>query len=1406
MSTTVGRNSLIMACGTAASRVTGQIRTIFLVGALGTTGIAANAYQAGAQIPQVIFNLLSTGVFNAVLVPQIVRTLKQKDADERLSKLITLSIALLLAITLLMASGTPLLTMLYLDSSWTPAQRALANAFTLWCMPQILFYGLYTVLGQILAAKGRFATYAWSSVGANVISCIGFGAFIMLFGNAGRQPMSFWTSGKIALTAGAWTAGVAFQALVLFIPLLRCGIHYRPRWGLHGLGLRSMGQVAVWSIAMVLLNQLMGIVNSRVNTGAPTAGGDLYGIAGNASYQYAYTIYVLPYSIIAVSITTAVFPRMSRAISEHRIGDARADLSSSLRSTGLAMFFFTAVMIAMPVPLVKALIPSTNVHGAILISGPLIGLLVGLVPTSAFLLVQRAFYAYEDGRSPFLFAAADNAVQLLLLLTSLRFAPPKYWTLMVALSLSLSYIITFPWVFWLLRRRFGGRIDGKRIIIMHVKALIAGAAACACGLFLNPLVTRLVGAKVSSVNGHMSWWQSIVICAILTIVVTAVYAGLLWLMRVEEFSSLIVTMKARLLRRTSTATSVSTPAESETEEAQAQNAEVEEGTTAIAENDNHYDDYSLGDDGTSENDGSAERAAETVTDLERPVQDQPVQDQPRGIPSDNLPPSFAPTVNRKGQRPSIKSVVLPNVAANAAGAAAGIAAGNNAQPRIPTILPTPHHSTRQAASVAAAQPTIPTARMSASPLSQRMTAEHGETTTMKPQLGDTVIGRYTLVSSLRESDGLSAWIANDRMLAQSCQLFIITDTSVLPQINEAASTLALANSRYCTPVLQLQHVGDAAVVITEPDSGLALAEYMQRSSSSFLSYDAIRSIVGQCTQAVQELLDTGLTHTALSTDTIRVICKRGLALHTEDGETIVPMATLAELSALLGAWEPFGNLSDHDIILPSVSGSASISMVALRDTSDDKIVELPDGLVTSTKLPELSISEAGLAAGAEARFVNEQRLAQQAFLAQLPGDPPSADQPVIPEAELFEPDTAEPSKTLASLQSKVGQLMGSLRKDGEPESPVTTSTAEETAIEQPMPVYAPLPASFPPAAKPHRSATGATKAQAQSGNGVNVPANAAGASGVVGGTGKPRTTGATGEIQSIVANMPNVPLPEENDNERTRAGSIPPLPQSGEAQVSEGEQTVAGSHPTTRAAQPIATNAMPQPRAHMSESLAALAARSAKAAASGDAVMPPSFAVSASAPGANGAAIPGSSKSRTRMTAPISRDALRNMSGGRPAAAPGANVPGVQTPAQRAQSDAFDPTVTVPLLGTDGTSVDQLPPMAQIMPPSFAPQQVHDVNASNVGRNIEEDLPDQPLWGQLKIKVIAIVVALVLLVVGLVAAWFILNGDNHGGGSDNQDWPNKTDIDNVPFGNSTTQNSTSKNSAAQSDIVYIRVL
>lgn len=72
-----------------------------------------------------------------------------------------------------------------------------------------------------------------------------------MFGNAAQQPIGFWTPATLALTAGTWTLGVAFQGLVLLIPLKRLGFHFHLRFGVRGIGLRSMGPVAGWSLGIV---------------------------------------------------------------------------------------------------------------------------------------------------------------------------------------------------------------------------------------------------------------------------------------------------------------------------------------------------------------------------------------------------------------------------------------------------------------------------------------------------------------------------------------------------------------------------------------------------------------------------------------------------------------------------------------------------------------------------------------------------------------------------------------------------------------------------------------------------------------------------------------------------------------------------------------------------------------------------------------------------------------------------------------------------------------------------------------------------------------------------------------------------------------------------------------------------
>ena len=541
MSSSVGRNSLIMASGTAASRVTGQVRTILLAWALGTTGYAANAYQAGSMIPQVIYTLVSGGIFNAVLVPQIVRTLKAKDAETKLNKLITLAITMLLGVTLLMAIATPLLTRLYVNGS--PETMALATSFTLWCMPQIFFYGLYTVVGQILAAKDHFVTYAWSSVGANVISCIGFGTFIALFGRATERPLEFWTPTKIALTAGAWTLGVAFQALVLFIPLTKIGLRYRPKFGIHGIGLRSMGPVAIWSVGIVIVDQIGNILITRVATSAPfTAQLKLHinplDVAGNATYQNAYTIYMLPYSLIAVSVATAIFPKISRAIAERNLAEARNDLSQSLRVMGLIMCFFGAAFVVLPLPIILSLLPSVTVREALLMCGPLVALGFGIPFASSYLIIQRTFYSFEDGRNPFLFTVMSIGTQVIVLLVGEAVLPPTDWVTLIGVSGTLSFMLPFPILFVMLRKRFNGNVDGRRISLSYAKSIIAEISAIAVGLFCRDGVYRLVGARIGRDDGAMNWGQAVLSAMILAIIIAIVYLACLWALRSEELASM----------------------------------------------------------------------------------------------------------------------------------------------------------------------------------------------------------------------------------------------------------------------------------------------------------------------------------------------------------------------------------------------------------------------------------------------------------------------------------------------------------------------------------------------------------------------------------------------------------------------------------------------------------------------------------------------------------------------------------------------------------------------------------------------------------------------------------------------------------------------------------------------------
>ena len=141
---------------------------------------------------------------------------------------------------------------------------------------------------------------------------------------------------------------------------------------------------------------------------------------------------------------------------------------------------------------------------------------------------------------------------------------------------------------------------------------------------------------------------------------------------------------------------------------------------------------------------------------------------------------------------------------------------------------------------------------------------------MKPQLGDTINNRYVLVSPLREETGMQVWKASDHVLSRDCQLFIVNNRKALYAANATASMLAISHDSHFTKVLQLQHANEVAVIITQLDSGMSLSKYLSAFVTHPLSYEAMRSIIGEVLEALHVLHKDNVTHYCISTDTVRL--------------------------------------------------------------------------------------------------------------------------------------------------------------------------------------------------------------------------------------------------------------------------------------------------------------------------------------------------------------------------------------------------------------------------------------------------------------------------------------------------------------------------------------------------------
>src|SRR6202158_434479 len=183
------RSSSIMALGPLASRGTGFLRTLVLVYALGVTEVA-NAYNNANTLPNTVYDLMLGGILTSVVVPLLVNAAKRdRDRGEAYDqRMFTLGTVALLALTVLATLAASLLVDLYAHAITGP-ERHLMVIFAYFFIPQIFFYGVSSLAGAVLNARGHFAAPMWTPVINNLVVT---GVLLMFIatGGIGVRPSS----------------------------------------------------------------------------------------------------------------------------------------------------------------------------------------------------------------------------------------------------------------------------------------------------------------------------------------------------------------------------------------------------------------------------------------------------------------------------------------------------------------------------------------------------------------------------------------------------------------------------------------------------------------------------------------------------------------------------------------------------------------------------------------------------------------------------------------------------------------------------------------------------------------------------------------------------------------------------------------------------------------------------------------------------------------------------------------------------------------------------------------------------------------------------------------------------------------------------------------------------------------
>jgi putative peptidoglycan lipid II flippase len=521
------RNNLVVAAGTALSRVTGLARVAAFGYVIGQTALA-DAYRIGNETPNIVYEVLLGGVVSATFVP-LFTGFKERDDEESTNVVVTLAMIGLLVITVIALFAAPLIFGLYTLNSAEGIDadqfHAVGTTLTRIFLIQIFFYGATGVANALLQSRRRFFAAAWAPIVSNLVII----ATLLSIPRAGEEDFTLadvleddrlrWTLGLGA------TLGIIAMTLVLVPAIKRAGIRLRPRLQLRHPAVRQVLVMSGWTVGYVAANQVSVII---VRNLADPGSGDA------AAYFDAFTFFIFPYGLLGVSIATTFVPDLARSVVRRDKPSFLAQSSLGLRMTALLTLPAGVLIFVLRRPIIGAFLQHGQYQPADALdtSNALAGFALGLVGLSVYVFALRGFYAHQDTRTPFVINVVENVVNIGLALALVG----AFGVFGLTLAFALAYLVTSVWAIQVLSYKVPG-YPVAEVFASFWRMIVAGALGGEAAY----VVADLIGSGAGRDVGMVALWRVI----IASVVGIAVYVAVLLALRAPE----LATIRARLTRR-----------------------------------------------------------------------------------------------------------------------------------------------------------------------------------------------------------------------------------------------------------------------------------------------------------------------------------------------------------------------------------------------------------------------------------------------------------------------------------------------------------------------------------------------------------------------------------------------------------------------------------------------------------------------------------------------------------------------------------------------------------------------------------------------------------------------------------------------------------------------------------------